>query len=38
MERAEAGGWHELRYQNEEAQLSDAIKRTFKIVRERDGA
>jgi hypothetical protein len=37
-DQANPGGRHELRYQDEEAQMSDAIRRTLKIIRERDGA
>jgi hypothetical protein len=30
-------GWHELRYQDEEADLCEAIEKTLRIIRERDG-
>jgi hypothetical protein len=37
LPQANADGWHELRYQNEEADLADAIEKNLKIIRERDG-
>jgi hypothetical protein len=37
LDHADAHGWHEQRYQDEEAELADAIERTLKIIRERDG-
>jgi hypothetical protein len=30
-------GWHELKYQNEEADLADTIEKTLQAIRERDG-
>jgi hypothetical protein len=37
LPQADERGWHELRYQDEEAVLADAIERTLQIIRERDG-
>jgi hypothetical protein len=37
LDQANPDGWHELRYQDEAAELADIIERTLKIIRERDG-
>jgi hypothetical protein len=34
LDQANVDGWHELRYQDEEAELLDAIERMLKIIRE----
>jgi hypothetical protein len=35
LDQANPDGWHELKY--EEAELREAIERTLRIIRERDG-
>jgi hypothetical protein len=37
LDQADDRGWHELRYQDEEAELDDDIMRTLRTIRERDG-
>jgi hypothetical protein len=37
LPQANADGWHELRYQDEEAALRDAIEKTLLTILERDG-
>jgi hypothetical protein len=34
---ADEHGWHELKYQDEEADLVDAIEKTLRGIRDRDG-
>ena len=33
---ANGHGWHELKYQNEEADLADTVEKTLQAIRERD--
>jgi hypothetical protein len=37
LDQADEHGWHELRYQDEEAELADAIEKALQIILERDG-
>ena len=37
LDQADERGFHHLRYHDEEAELADAIERTLRIIRERDG-
>jgi hypothetical protein len=37
LDQANADGWRDLRYQDEEADLRDVIERTLRTILERDG-
>jgi hypothetical protein len=37
VDRAEAGGWRDLKYQHAMMDLADAIEKELRIIRERDG-